>query len=180
MAQTKTDFRGERVGLFAMDPGTTTGVAYCEDPVLLDGSVKEIFDRTPLIVEEYICPIADDGTNELDGARVLAELFSDLQAGWTLAGIPYNMQFFVYEDFILRAGKDHSSVRSGLSPVRITAHIQGMLVNSKNVWVPQSPGDAKNVWTNERLRRADLWTRGLEHGRDATRHAALWAKRILS
>lgn len=166
-------------GLFAIDPGTTTGVAYCPEPIELIGSVKEIFGRHKLVVDHMQCPLADDGTNELAGALEIADLFLGLRNDWIKRyKIPGQNIFFIYEDFILRPGKNHSSDRSGLSPVRIVAHIQGALSNKSVNYLPQQPALAKGSFTNERLRRFGLWTVGKEHGRDATRHLAL-AVRLL-
>jgi hypothetical protein len=170
MARVSTDYGGDRVGLFTMDPGTTTGITW-SSPVL-KGSVKEIFDRDTLTVDEVDCH------DEREGAKVIAETFKEQMFHWqTELQIPTSHIFFVYEDFVLYPNKKHSPEREGLSPVRITSLVEGMLVMEPINWVPQMAHLAKQRFTNDRLRRADLWTVGLEHGRDATRHAGLWVAR---
>lgn len=170
---TKTTMAGERVGVFAVDPGRTTGCAMAE--ITLKGSTQEIFNRDKLEVFEVDCndqrvhPIL----TEVSGAKQIAAEYLDASSDWTLNGIPTSHQFLVFEDFILNRQKP-SYKREGLSPVRVMSLVQGMLVKYPINYVPQQPGEAKGRWTNDRLRRSDLWTPRLEHGRDATRHAALW------
>lgn len=156
----------KKIGIFAMDPGTTTGLAY---GIVSIGPSEEMFKKNPFKVEQVDC------LDEQAGARIIADKF--MQFTEKCNGKASHCEF-VYEDFILRAGKGHSSARSGLSPVRVTALIQGMLDEHEWIqWVAQQPADAKARWTNDRLKKSGLWTVGLEHGRDATRHAALRAVR---
>lgn len=42
----------------------------------------------------------------------------------------------------------------------------------------QSASDAKTFVTNDRLRQADCWFKGLEHARDAGRHLLLYMARV--
>lgn len=156
-----------KIGLFAMDPGTTTGLAY---GILTIGSSDDMFKKNPFKVEQIDC------VDERAGARVIADKFMAFTGKCN--GRAERVEF-VYEDFILRPGKNHNSARTGLSPVRVTALIQGMLDEHEWIeWVAQQPADAKSRWSNPRLKAAGLWTVGLEHGRDATRHAALRAVRL--
>ena len=163
-----------KVGIFAVDPGTTTGVAYNDTPLVTGLPPKDAFAQAGLTVEQVDCNDEREGTSEIVG------LWEVLTQGWKIQGVQQQHMFFVIEDFILRPGP-HSSARSGLSPVRMTARIQGQLDRARQpVYIFQTPADAKATWTNERLRRADLWTKGMEHGRDATRHMALFYKRHLT
>lgn len=173
---TRTTLQGERVGLFSIDPGRTTGVAMGD--VLLKGSTKEIFDRNPLGVFHIGCEnhLVPEIFSEVEGSQEIAKEWLDLTSEWTLDGIPTTHQFFIYEDFILNR-QSQSYERSGISPVRVMSLVMGMLVKYKVNYVPQQPSLAKQRWNNDRLRRANLWTVGLEHGRDATRHAALFVSR---
>lgn len=168
-----SDLKGKRVGIFAMDPGQTTGLAV--GAVTLKGSSQEIFERDPLRVLQIECwdPDAAYDRNEVKGVSRIAGLFYSCRRKWEREGIDYHEQFLVYEDFNLR-GQVGSTDRSGISPVRVIYLLMGMLHEVPVHWVPQQPSMAKTRWTNDRLRRAGLWTVGLEHGRDATRHAALW------
>lgn len=159
-------------GIFTMDPGTTTGVGYTEHGVKGYMKPKFAFEGAGWTTQEVICK------DELGGAAEIASLWLWLVDHWTKLGIHPSRMYFVYEDFILRPGP-HSSARTGLSPVRVTAHVQGILIASKVHYFPQQPGDAKSRWTNERLRRVGLYSTGSEHRRDATRHALLFYIRNL-
>lgn len=173
MAKASVSLRGERVGLFSMDPGTTTGITWSNP--LLEGTTKEIFERDPITVDQVDC------TDEKEGAKVIAETFRDCYSTWNMEmSIPVTNIFFVYEDFVLYPGKTHSSERTGLSPVRITSLVEGMLIQDQVTWVAQMASLAKSTVTNDRLKKWGLWTRSMEHGRDATRHAALWVRRQVS
>ena len=178
MSRVRTSLKGERVGLFTMDPGTTTGITWSTP--LLKGSTKEIFERDPITVDHVECwdtnvPAIE---NEVSGAKTIAETYRECQAEWILAGIPYTMHYFVFEDFVLGPGT-HNSERSGLSPVRVTSLIQGMLVNDVMNWQAFSPSVCASTVTNDRLRRWNLWTPGMVHGRSATRVAAVWVREAL-
>lgn len=181
MARVRTSLEGERVGLFTLDPGRTSGIT--ASTPLLEGSVQEIFDRDPIFVDEVDCDDIDvePYAAEFDGAQVIVDTYLQFEFNCHVEkGIPKTRIFFVYEDFILYGGKGHSSDRSGLAAVRVASLVQGRLMDKKILWVPQSASDAKSTVTNERLKRWDLWTRGMEHGRDATRHAGLWVRRALA
>ena len=89
----------------------------------------------------------------------------------------------VIEDFILRSA---IKGRELLSPVRIGHKVDYQLWRGLKVaggerctfepyW--QSPGDAKSVMTDERLKLMAMYTPGPDHARDATRHAIMWLRK---
>lgn len=166
--------RNQRVGLFAVDPGTTTGVATAA--VTLRGSTKEIFERDPLETYEVKCSdprSPQPQTSELAGAAQMAQMFRDACHDWTAEDIPATRHFLIIEDFNLR-GKPGSLDRTGLSPVRVTSALLGMLYGFPKAVVFQQPEQAKSRWTTPRMKNSGLWVVGSEHKRDATRHAALF------
>lgn len=94
-----------------------------------------------------------------------------------------NRADMVIEDFILRSA---IKGRELLSPVRIGHKIdyqlwRGLKVASgeKAQFEPywQSPGDAKSVMTDQRLKLMSMYTPGPDHARDATRHAVMWLRK---
>jgi hypothetical protein len=120
-----------------------------------EGQRQGDFHRDTITVDEVDCH------DEKEGARVIAETFKEQMFHWqTELQIPTTHIFFVYEDFILYPNKKHSPEREGLSPVRITSLVEGMLIMEQINWVPQMAHLAKQRFTNDRLRRADLWTVG--------------------
>lgn len=89
----------------------------------------------------------------------------------------------VIEDFILRSA---IKGRELLSPVRIGHKLDYQLWRGLKLasgerckfepyW--QSPGDAKSVMTDERLKLMAMYTPGPDHARDATRHALMWLRK---
>lgn len=82
------------------------------------------------------------------------------------------------EDFILRM---LTTGRDLLSPVRLTAMLCYALNKELGIEVThrQQPSEAKTVATDERLKNWGLYERdgGLEHARDADRHAILWLRK---
>jgi hypothetical protein len=88
------------------------------------------------------------------------------------------------EDFILQT---RNSDRAVLSPVRITAKLEFAMwrglfdydgkVRRREMLAKQSASDAKKSFTDDRLKRANLYTPGPDHIRDSTRHALLWQAR---
>lgn len=89
----------------------------------------------------------------------------------------------VIEDFILRSA---IKGRELLSPVRIGHKVDyqlwrglklasGERAQFEPYW--QSPGDAKSVMTDERLKLMAMYTPGPDHARDATRHAIMWLRK---
>lgn len=180
MRASKTNLRGQRVGIFAVDAGRTTGVA--AGAVTLSGSIQEIFERDPLDVYQVSCenPKVPEWYCEVEGAKEIAAGFLNGRRDWLRERLCEEHIFFVFEDFVLNR-QSQNYQRAGISSARVMSLVMGMLEMARPRvavnYVPQTPADAKTRWTSERLRRSGLWTVGLEHGRDATRHAALFVAR---
>lgn len=174
MASAKKTLAGERVGIFALDPGRTTGVAM--GSVMLEGSTEEIFKRDPLDVFQVDCNDQKvlPFRAEVAGAAELAEEYLGMEALWAVEEqiAPANI-FFVFEDFVLNR-QPASYDREGISPARVMSTIFGCLVQYRVNFVPQQASLAKQRWSQDRMRRAGIWVPGLQHGQDAVRHAALW------
>lgn len=173
MPRVKVTHGGERVGLFCIDGGRTTGV--CAGAVTLEGNVREICDRDPLAVWQIDC---NDQTvhptrAEIAGSVEIAKEWLEFTAEWLLDGIPSTRHFFIFEDFVINR-QPKSWDREGISPVRVNNTVMGLLYKYPVQWVAQQPSTALTRWTDDRLKRSNLWTPGLEHGRVATKHAALW------
>lgn len=75
-----------------------------------------------------------------------------------------------------------------LAPVRIRAALEDRLADWPNplagedaLGVPlhlQTPSDAKNAFTDDRLRQLRMYTPGPDHIRDSTRHCLLWIRKL--
>lgn len=112
-----------------------------------------------------------------------AELFLALARGlWSEgeweAGEDSDLFLVVIEDFVLRM---FSADRELLAPVRITAMVEALSWRSlPPPVVLTSALDAFKTMPDERLRAHNLYAAGgKDHQRDATRHAALGARRML-
>jgi len=84
---------------------------------------------------------------------------------------------FVLENFSLR---NESMDPSLLAPVRVNSIFMDRLMMNESelrAWF-QSPSDAKNSVTDDRLRRWGFWSIGSAHERDAARHAILFLRRF--
>lgn len=85
----------------------------------------------------------------------------------------YPSAALVIEDFQLRTS---SKDREALSADRLRLAIMAEEILHGGGRVPflQTPSDAKTTVTDDRLRRAGLYFPGMDHARDAGRHAALF------
>lgn len=81
----------------------------------------------------------------------------------------------VIEDFQLRM---FNQDRETLSPARLRLAIQAEEILHGVGRVPflQQPSEAMRTATDERLKRANLYFRGMQHATDAARHAALFLR----
>jgi hypothetical protein len=179
----KTKRQPRWVAVMAVDPGGTTGVAWG----VYDLSHKSIADM--LAAGEMTGCAQVTGAEEWQAAKIV-EHWVDFEM---FARHKYGADpLLVFEDFILRVGKG-SSERAGLSPVRITSLVYGLLLGhhvgtaapwGEDAWeaarrsqmIPwklQQPSAAKSFATKDRLKRWGLWQVGMQHARDAWRHVAL-------
>lgn len=171
------------VAVMAVDPGGTTGVAWGVYD-LAGGAIPDI-----LAAGEMTGSAQVTGAEEWQAAKIVEHWVDfEMFARHKFGAEP----LLVFEDFILRVGHG-SSERSGLSPVRITSLVYGLLLGhhvgtaapwGEDAWeaarrsqmIPwklQQPSAAKSFATKDRLKRWGLWTVGQQHARDAWRHLAL-------
>lgn len=172
--------------VFAIDPGETTGWAWCcvgrkeleEDYAC--GGMRLALKAGRVTWGEVPTPAYDKGLGRflkwweaearvgqslLDVVRLHAEKVSLVSGG----AVP-EIGTIVLEDFILR---ERTKERSLLSPVRISQSFLTLLSSSTvlthNVEL-QSAATAKNTATDERLQRWGFWEGRSSHERDALRH----------
>lgn len=160
--------------VFAVDPGENTGwaVLWWDPDVLWDPAAPIIRSHVA-----WRAGTVSGGTENEQVALVLRHLrkYGSGREGTAL----------VIEDFVLR--KMVTADRNLLSPVRITSKLEfsawrGLrcVDGETRRWEPsyQSPSDAKNVCTDERLKLWNMYAEGPDHARDAVRHAALHLRKL--
>lgn len=158
----------EAVSVIAIDPGGTTGWSLMVLPpeALSDPSEKIL---TNIEIHQHGEVSTYLGRNGVDGEAICVDDIWAMLKCWPDSAI-------VIEDFILRQLRKDSDL---LSPVRVTAALSYLIWKDRRVWHKQSPADAKNVATDDRLRRWGLYSSdgGLQHARDADRHAILFLRK---
>lgn len=172
-------------GIFAVDPGGMTGVAWGVFDLAL-GTVADVL-REPLE-----CGSLDvGGRNRSEKGHSSAAHADEVEQAITLTSLWYEF-VKVCEgynspvcacpyDLVMEDWQPRLPLRSGervvFFPVRIPALFVGMLIGGASgvdwpdvVW--QQPGQVKAFATDARLRRWGRWVRGSDHQRDAWRHIA--------
>lgn len=161
------------IRILGVDPGGVTGLCRLE----IDA---EVGDGGSVVDRVHKCEMRQIGGPEWDHVDLIMEMGVDVVGG-------YAVDYFAVESFVLRVGLNRgaASRTETLSPIRVTAMLEYALW-SRQEDIPvilQSPGDAKSVVTDERLKEWGLYVgpkERLRHQRDAQRHALLCAKRLVS
>lgn len=161
----------KQFAIFAVDPGTTTGVARGTFVPVYGGDTKAHLDFCADRESWEVTGSPREQAAEIVGEFLdwRAHLFLDL-------GYEASMVFFVMENFLLRPQKARGagSDKHMLDPVRVGYAIEGCSVDPVGMTVRfdieyQTPTEKAGL-TSDRLRRLDAWVVGSEHRRDATRH----------
>lgn len=156
------------LGIFALDPGGTTG--WCGTSMRLKHLSS--FSRYGLAALEHeVCAVKWGQVSGSENAQIdeLAEL---IEAGIAKADI----MLLVVEDFILRQKRKD---RDLLAPVRVIAKLD--YANHDRWELPlilQQPSLAKTAMPDARLKKHKLYARGQQHARDATRHNFTFIRRL--
>lgn len=179
----------EKFAIMAVDPGGTTGVARAflnagkaeTTRALLGRAVR----KRALKVDE-ISPPVDPGPHGGPAAQAakIYRMWWDFQYKANVElSIPYGAIILVIEEFALRQRS------ADLAPVEVTNALLAYLRSESGGWPGivrqdmlffQQPSEAMTYATNERLKAWGVWTVGADHGRDATRHLALRASKVLN
>lgn len=164
--------------VIAIDPGGTTGWSLISvHPEALIEPKADIFDN--IFTHQH--GEVDCGVHR---GNLASSLHDGISTDGEFSGIYDLVEFIkvwpsaavVIEDFQLRQMRMD---RDLLSPVRITSAVgMQMWLDGRDYHV-QSPADAKTTCNNNRLREWRMYDNsgGLEHARDADRHAILFLKK---
>lgn len=134
--------------MLSVDPGGTTG--YC----------KASFDGTTLTLRP--------GQERFTGGALFNFILEEIQAARKVQDSKF---YLIYEKFHYR-----NKARPGLD---LTAPkligVMDLLVEEEGLLAfPQMPAEAMGYWTNDQLKRFQIYVPGMEHGRDAMRHLLQW------
>ena len=151
--------------LLAVDPGRTTGIAWCDSVALLPGAFDE---RIGGLVRH----------KQLVGTDV--EISRMIVKGARAIGA----HVVVMESFQLRPGVALKG-DDALSPVRIASMVEyGMCIGELgSLYVSmqlQTPSQGKSVMTDARMRAVGCWWPGQDHAVDAARHLLTFVRRVRS
>jgi hypothetical protein len=170
------------VGIVAVDPGVTTGMAWGIYNINADSVGASLREGEMVGWGELT------GSEQWQAGQVVG-LWEELTGVCVERGIGCDL---VLEDFILRPGRATAD-RAQLAPVRIISLIEGMILArgigidcplGREGWetmggevlrpvVKQTPAAAKTFATSDRLKAWGVWKTSMRHSRDAWRHTAL-------
>lgn len=156
--------------LIAIDPGETTGWSLIiVDPVCLSEPNEKVLGNIMVHQHGEVNEYRGNGHIRNDGESIMCDDLAYLINSWPDSAV-------VIENFILRQKRKD---RSLLSPVRVTAKLEQKLWEEGRTYFLQQPADAKTLATDERLKLWGMYNAvgGLEHARDADRHAILFLRR---
>lgn len=177
------DNGGRGLVVVSFDPGVTTGWAVHRldlDSLKAKGFAATIYGSSSGFATGQI---GGDGSDAAEFNMV--DIMMDIvRAGYVLGDYENGDLFaIVMEDFVLRRPE---AARSLLAPVRVYSRFEDRLymvgreTDVRLPYVKQSPADAKNVVSDLRLQRWNVYRPGMEHARDAQRHGILFARKVAS
>lgn len=155
--------------VIALDPGQTTGwsLMIANPEALIDCEAK-VLENINHHQHGQVSSLWDEHTHT-DGESIAVDDIWNFIEQWPEAAI-------VMEDFVIRI---HDRSRQFLSPVRIMARLDYLLWKNGRFAFRQSPADAKNTCSDVRLKEWGFYDSygGLNHARDADRHALLFLRK---
>lgn len=164
--------------VIAIDPGGTTGWSLISvHPESLTAPDASFLDN--IFVHQH--GQVDCGSHR---GNLGTSLHSGISTDGEFSGV-YDLAKFIHqwpcasvviEDFVLRTQRMD---RDLLSPVRVTSALGYSLWRKGRDYHVQSPADAKRTCSDDRLKQWHMYdsTGGLQHARDADRHAILFLRK---
>lgn len=163
---------------FGLDPGVVTGWAalrICWESLLSLGFTDTVLlGRNPELFAWECGEITGEENSQVD--QVLARYRGLWAEGVWDEGEGSDVLVGSYESFHLRMLGDDATL---LSPVRLLAKLGYVGRALPFPVVQHSPSDAKDIATDERLRRWGVYQAGPDHPRDATRQAVMVARKMV-
>lgn len=177
------DNGGRGLVVVSFDPGVTTGWAVHRidfGELKLGGFSSAIYKDTSGF---GLGQITGDGSDASE-FRMVDTMMDIVRSAYVLGDYDEGDLFaIVMEDFVLQRSE---ASRSLLAPVRVFSRFEDRLYTIgrdsgvRLPYVKQSASDAKNVVSDLRLQRWNVYRPGMEHARDAQRHGILFARKVAS
>jgi hypothetical protein len=161
-------------GLFCVDPGVHTGVAWAVVDIDKDTAAEAMRQR------QYTRSSTLEG-DPVDQAQQLFGEWWRFTCTCLAAGLGPDDIELIMEDFVLRAGP-HAGGKDGTAPERIAWAFEGYRagrhdthrkLKSLHPTIWQQPGAAATFKSRPRLTKAGCWIVGAEHERSAFSHMML-------
>lgn len=144
--------------VLAVDPGRTTGLAWCDSvgliPAMFDARVGQLVSHSQVEGDDVSTALKIVAGARRIGARVI-----------------------VMESFQLRPGVALRGA-DALAPVRIAAMVEVLLDGMIMEWQTASVG--KGTMTDARMKAVGCWWKGEGHAVDAGRHLLTFVRRVRS
>lgn len=170
------------IGLFCVDPGGHTGVAW--------GIVDErAFSAAESVKNRLVAGSSTFDGDPMDQARHLFQMWVEFKRVCVTCGLmePESVEL-VFEDFVLYGGQ-HSGGRDGTAPLPIIWAFEGYRWGRHDSYrthkhiseiIFQKSSQASTYKTCKRLENAGAWIVGKEHERSAFSHMILRVNTIMS
>lgn len=157
-----------RHGIFAIDPGGTTGVA----AGIVDLSGGTVAEALASMERRKAAEVKGDWLSQ---ALDLRTKFLKWEMDCERYGVGVPSRHCVIEDFVLRM----PATTTTLTSIWVAAAFHGSIAPPVTEVEYQTASQAKSYARDDRIKRWGLWEVGSAHKRDAWRHFALKVNRLL-
>ena len=158
-----------------LDPGTVSGVAtvWFDPKAAFDGKITA---KVVLAYSEMFLYGPEYGLNGQANRFLRLRKSLDTEIGMATGIESFVIRQFNQSEEFLSPVRISAAVEFALSRVR-PGHNHEAAIGSIPVF-KQSPSDAKNTFTNDRLKALRMFTPGPDHINDAKRHCLLWIRKL--
>lgn len=169
---------GPALVVCAFDPGETTGWSVWRAPVgtLVGQGTRRTLARSKWALGQIRS--SQDALARGDGDSDMVDKMLEI-GRWAFEEFVHEDDefVFVHEGFRLRMMSMDDNL---LAPVRVNAIFRDRLRGTGTQVYKQDPSEAKITITDARLREWSVYKKGMEHARDAERHAILFLRKFAS
>lgn len=169
---------GPALVVMAYDPGETTGWSVWRAPVgtLVRQGTRRTLARSKWALGQI--RVSKEAVKRGDADSEMVDKMLEVGRWGYEEFVHEGDEFvFVHEGFRLRMMSMDPNL---LAPVRVNAIFKDRLRGKGYQVYQQDPSEAKSVVTDARLREWGTYRPGMEHARDAERHAILFLRKVAS